>query len=303
MAEIVDMTRESSDERDRPDRLDRPDRPDRPGELEGHERLSFQSCHSYQSSTPPLSPISSPRPSRHSWTSVVGGLPQSDGQRVTTINGRYCPSLDRYLLDGSLESLGLDGRGSNLAALVAMQGVIPIDGIEGDTLLGLNARIDGNDGNDRQGRGESDGLAAHVRGSGEEKGSNECARDNHRHVRRNGDVERAETGGMGTTTVRAETGAGEVRREDEDDRKVERSRYLEQLLQQTLRRVLDGEVNPGAPQERRSTGWLERWSAGWSERLGAGWSERWSAGGSERRSGGRGRSKRPVNGQNNRASK
>ena len=82
---------------------------------------------------PTLSPRSprSPRErlSRHSWTSVVGGLPLSDGQRVSTLNGRGY--TDWYLLGDSIGSLqlGVDGRGSgNIAALVAMQGVIPIDG-------------------------------------------------------------------------------------------------------------------------------------------------------------------------------
>ena len=53
----------------------------------------------------------------------------SDGQRVSTLNGR--DYTDWYLLGDSIGSLqlGVDGRGSgNIAALVAMQGVIPIDG-------------------------------------------------------------------------------------------------------------------------------------------------------------------------------
>ena len=118
---------------------------------------------------------------------MVGGLPLSDGQRVSTLNGRGY--TDWYLLGDSIGSLqlGVDGRGSgNIAALVAMQGVIPIDGgcVEAD-------------------------LPSAEGGTGARPGADRAAQRDRENIRENG--------------------------------AVERTRYLDHLLQHALRRVLDDE--------------------------------------------------------------
>lgn len=163
-------------------------------------RLSWQS-----------SPTLSPRPSRHSWTSVVGGLPSSDGQRVSTLQGRCYPNLDWYLLDDSSRNLGVDGRGSssgNIAALVAMQGVIPIEDV---CVEGSASSLDGTR------------RAVHVWGEGGDGGDG---------------VGRAHriAGDLGADV---RTMGDRVEQQGGDDGAAERTRYLEHLLQQTLRRVLD----------------------------------------------------------------
>ncbi len=133
---------------------------------------------------------------------MVGGLPLSDGQRVSTLNGRGY--TDWYLLGDSIGSLqlGVDGRGSgNIAALVAMQGVIPIDGgcVEADL-----PSAEG-------GTGARPGAG----GAGGAGGADRAAQRDRENIRENG--------------------------------AVERTRYLDHLLQHALRRVLDDDEEGTRP--------------------------------------------------------